>query len=345
MSCCIPTKSTTERNISQQASNPSLNVRRDILVRIPECKVILMNEGEAGQLAAGDFELQWISDGDVALAAAVKVGEKLQWPLTKDEPILKLDALNYLFSLPMSDAQPLSYGVAFAPETSGGLLGQLDALLAKHCLFTAAQKKKNVGIDWNKFAPAVDQYNTLLGQAIAIGTGHVIRGIFKCTEAYTSKVQEIGETILIPRVGENNADQPEKISDSGANQNKASLNKALIHAKKLTNMTYKITKTMVDVIDEASESVREARVASINAVKMLLEATEAARNEAIEATAGAVQDAVTRRCGERAGKRTEHIFEIVGNCASTLCNIFKIRKAVVSCWTAICCSKSNKKMD
>lgn len=29
--------------------------------------------------------------------------------------------------------------------------------------------------------------------------------------------------------------------------------------------------------------------------EMLLEATEAARNEAIEATAGAVQDAVTRR--------------------------------------------------
>lgn len=44
----------------------------------------------------------------------------------------------------------------------------------------------------------------------------------------TVQVQEIGETILIPRVGENNADQPEKISDSGANQNKASLNKALI---------------------------------------------------------------------------------------------------------------------
>ncbi|XP_042058937.1 senescence/dehydration-associated protein At4g35985, chloroplastic-like [Salvia splendens] len=345
MSCSIPTKSTTERNLSQQASNPSINVR-DTLVRIPECKVILMNEGEAGEVAAGDFELQWISDGDVALAAAVKVGEKLQWPLTKDGPVVKLDALNYLFSLQMNDGQPLSYGVEFAPETSGGLLGQLDALLMKHSLFTAAQKKKNVGIDWKKFAPAVDQYNTLLGQAIAIGTGHVIRGIFKCTEAYTNKVQEIGETIQIPGVGENNADQPEKIiSDSGVNKNKASLNKALIHAKKLTKMTYEITKTMVDVVDEAAESVREARVASIDAVKKLLEATEAANKEAIKFSAGAVQDAVTRRCGERAGERTGHVFEIVGNCASTLCNIFKIRKAIVSCWTAICCSKSNKKMD
>ncbi|KAE9464487.1 hypothetical protein C3L33_03601, partial [Rhododendron williamsianum] len=38
-------------------------------------------------------------------------GDELQWPLTNDEPVVKLDALHYLFSLPMTDGEePLSYG-------------------------------------------------------------------------------------------------------------------------------------------------------------------------------------------------------------------------------------------
>ncbi|KAL1563264.1 senescence/dehydration-associated protein, chloroplastic-like [Salvia divinorum] len=331
MKCCRPTKSTTERNLSQQASNypqnnSSINVRRDSLLRIPECRVILMNEGEAVELATGDLEFQWISDGNVAL-----VGEELQWPLTKDEPVVKLDALNYPFSLEMNDGQPLSYGMAFA-ESSGGLLGLLDVLgldgdvlLTKHCSFIAGPKKRNVGIDWKEFAPAVDKYSTLLGQTFAKGTGHFIRGIFRCTEAYTNKVQEIGEKILIP----------------------ASLDKALIHATKLTKMTDEITKTMLNVVEEASESVEEVRLASNDAVKKLLEATETARDEAMKARADAVQTAVTHRCGKRAGEReiTGHVFQIVGNCASVVCNIFKIRKATNTLWTAICCSDSKKKMD
>ncbi|KAG6421021.1 hypothetical protein SASPL_117570 [Salvia splendens] len=253
MSSCIPTKSTTERNLCQQTSNPqnnnsSINVTRDILVRIPECMVILMNEGEAGEVAAGYFELQWISDGDVALAAAAKVREELQWPLTKDEPVVKLDALNY------DERRP------------------------------ASQLRR--GVCGDKWRP-LGTVGCVAGEALLV---HRRTEQEKCWHRL-EEVQEIGETILIPAVGENNADQPEKICDSGANKNKASfvpqqsLDTVCIYiAKKLTKMTYEITKSMVDVIDEASESVREARVASsIEAVQKLLEATEEANKRAMGA--------------------------------------------------------------
>ncbi|CAH2049689.1 unnamed protein product [Thlaspi arvense] len=88
------------------------SVKHEVLFRVPMCKVYLMDEGEALELANGDLTILRISDGNVFLAFVVKIGE-LQWPLTKDEPVVKLDEKNYLFSLPMKDGDPLSYGVAF----------------------------------------------------------------------------------------------------------------------------------------------------------------------------------------------------------------------------------------
>lgn len=150
-----------------------------------------MDEGEAVELANGDFTLLRIVDQDVSLATIIKVGEDLQWPLTKDEPVVKLDSLSYLFSLPMKDGDPLSYGVSF-PEYCGGSLGLLDSFLKEHSCFSGltstAAAKKNKGVDWKEFAPRVDDYNNFLAKAIAGGTGHIVKGIFLCSNAYTNQV-------------------------------------------------------------------------------------------------------------------------------------------------------------
>lgn len=151
-----------------------------------------MDEGEALELAAGDFELLRVSDENVSLATTIKVGEELQWPLTKDEPVVKLDALNYLFSLPMKDGEPLSYGVAFS-DRNGADLGLLDSFLRENSLFTShgpssSSRSRKGDINWKEFAPAVDDYNSVLAKAIAGGTGQVVKGIFKCSNAYTNQV-------------------------------------------------------------------------------------------------------------------------------------------------------------
>lgn len=150
-----------------------------------------MEEGEALELAVGEFILENIFDENISLATIIKVGEELQWPLTKDEPVVKIDDLNYLFSIPMRDGDPLSYGVTF-PEQYASHLGFLDSFLKEYSCFTITSNSsdtKNIkGVDWKEYAPRIEDYNNVLAKAIAGGTGQIVRGIFMCSNAYANQV-------------------------------------------------------------------------------------------------------------------------------------------------------------
>jgi hypothetical protein len=52
------------------------------------------------------------------------------------------------------------------------------------------QQQQPVASDgyWNEFAPRMEGYNGVLAKAIAAGTGQLVKGIFKCSEAYASQV-------------------------------------------------------------------------------------------------------------------------------------------------------------
>lgn len=174
--------------------NPEIpkNIRHEILLQIPVCRVHLVEAGEALELANGDFKLTRISDDDISLATIIRVGDDLTWPLTKDEPVVKVDSLSYLFSLPMKDGDPpLSYGVSF-PEQYGSVLSSLDSFLKENSCFSgltmAATATKSKGIDWKEFAPRVENYNNFLAKAIAGGTGQIVKGIFKLSNAYANQV-------------------------------------------------------------------------------------------------------------------------------------------------------------
>lgn len=118
----------------------------------------------------------------------------LQWPLTKDEPVVKLDSFHYLFSLPMKDGNPLSYGVTFSwgqgqyGSSSSSLGSTLDSFLKEHSCFSGAASTGNKHVDWKEYAPRIEDYNNVLAKAIAGGTGQIVKGIFKCSNAYTSQV-------------------------------------------------------------------------------------------------------------------------------------------------------------
>ncbi|KAL0345177.1 UNVERIFIED_CONTAM: Senescence/dehydration-associated protein, chloroplastic [Sesamum radiatum] len=345
-----PTKTTSSPPPQQVQEIPeSKNVKHEILLRIPSCRVHLMDGGEALELAAGDFELLRISDENVSLATTIKVGEELQWPLTKDEPVVKLDALHYLFSLPMKDGEPLSYGVSFS-DGNGADLGLLDSFLKENSLFSSSSssRSRKGDINWKEFAPAVNDYNSVLAKAIAGGTGQIVKGIFKCSNAYTNQVQKGGETILIRAAEEKNQvalKDSHKSNSNGANQ-KSAVNKSLKRVRKLSKMTEKMSKAMLDVVGVASGSVMapvvrsqagktllsmvpgEVLLASLDAVNKIIDAAEAAEKQAMTATSGAVTRMVTNRFGESAGEATEDALATAGHCAGTAWNVFKIRKAI-----------------
>lgn len=163
-------------------------LKQEVVLQIPGCKVHLMDQGEALELAQGHFTIMKIMEQNVALATIIKVGNSVQWPLTKDEPVVKVDALHYLFSLPVKDGgEPLSYGVTF-PEQCYGNMGMLDSFLKDQSCFSGLERNKKSDLNWEKFAPRVEDYNHFLARAIAGGTGQIVKGIFMCSNAYTNQV-------------------------------------------------------------------------------------------------------------------------------------------------------------
>ncbi|KAJ4708532.1 Senescence/dehydration-associated protein [Melia azedarach] len=329
-------------------SNPeSRTLKQEVLLTIPACIVHLMDEGEAVELARGEFTLVRIVDENVSLATIIKVGDDLQWPLTKDEPVVKLDFLHYLFSLPMKDGDPLSYGVTFL-EAYSSSLGLLDSFLREHSCFSGSASTRKNDIDWKEFAPRIDNYNNFLAKAIAGGTGQIIKGIFKCSNAYTNQVHKGGEMILTQAAGEKNwvtARESNNNTSNGARK-KSGVNKNLKRVKKLSKMTEKLSKSMLDVVGVAAGSVMtplvksqagkaflsmvpgEVLLASLDAVNKVLDAAEAAEKQALSATSKAATRAVSERFGENAGEATGHVLETAGHCACAAWNIFKIRKAL-----------------
>ncbi|CBI28002.3 hypothetical protein VitviT2T_016458 [Vitis vinifera] len=322
------------------------SLKQELLLQIPACTVHLMEEGEAVELANGEFTLLRISDENVFLATIIKVGDDLQWPLTKDEPVVKLDSLHYLFSLPMKDGDPLSYGVTFS-EQHGGNLGLLDSFLKEHSCFSGLSSARNKGVDWKEYAPRIEDYNGVLAKAIGGGTGQIVKGIFKCSNAYTNQVQKGGEMILTKAAEEKNGATARENKNKGVGTTKKSgAHKSLKRVRKLSKMTEKISKAMLDGVGLATGSVMaplvksqtgkaflamvpgEVLLASLDAVNTVLDAAEVAEKQAFSATSGAATRMVSKRYGESAGEATEDAFATVGHCAGTVWNIFKIRKAI-----------------
>ncbi|RDY07385.1 Senescence/dehydration-associated protein, chloroplastic, partial [Mucuna pruriens] len=318
------------------------SLKQEMVIQIPGCKVHMMDGGEAVEVGEGPFSMMKIMDENVALATVVRVGNSVQWPLTKDEPVVKVDDLHYLFSLAVKDGgEPLSYGVTF-PEEWYGSMGLVDSFLKDHCCFSGLMRSNNTDLDWEEFAPKVQHYNHFLAKAIAGGTGQIVKGIFMCSNAYTNQVQSGGETILngggVVRESMNNR-------TAHATKNSA-MNENLIRVRKLSNMTEKLTKSLLDGVGIMSGSAMtpvlksqpgqtflkmlpgEVLLASLDAVNRVFEAAEAAEKQTFSATSQAATRMVSNRFGEEAGEATEHVFATAGHAVNTAWNVSKIRKAM-----------------
>lgn len=341
METSIPRSSTIE-----DYAGPK-NLRQEVLIQIPGCKVHLMDEGEAFELAQGHFMVIKTLEENVSLATVIKVGEDLQWPLTKDEPVVKLDALHYLFSLPVKDGEPLSYGLTFSEDCYGSL-SLLDSFLKEHSCFSGLKLSNKNDLDWKEFAPRVEDYNHFLSKLIAGGTGQIVKGIFICSNAYTNKVQKGGEMILNSHADEKNGAvvRESKSNKSVGASKKNKINKNLKRVRKLSKMTEKLSKSLLSGVGIVSGTVigplvksqpgkaflrmlpGEVLLASVDAVNKVLDAAEAAEKQTLSATSKAASRMVSNRFGDNAGEATEHVFATAGHAANTAWNVFKIRKAI-----------------
>ncbi|XXG57365.1 hypothetical protein AAC387_Pa03g4537 [Persea americana] len=355
-----PKTVTSETSIPLRSEAPMTKTNEEILITIPGATLHLVEEGETTELDKGELSIIRLTQENVVLATLIKIGTDLQWPLTKDEPVIKLDQLHYLFSLPSDDGSFLNYGVTFSKPNSG--LAVLDSFFMENSCFSSPPNSMNYstttaaaaaksscppGVYWKDFAPRVDDYNGVLAKAIAGGTGQIVKGIFKCSNAYAQQVQKGGEMVRAC-----NEENTNTLSAEGSKRNKSvagkksEIQKSVKRVRKLSKMTEKMSKSLLDGVLFATGSVTkplirsqagkaflntvpgEVLLASLDAVNKVLDAAEVAEKQAFSATSGAVTGAVSRRFGENAGEVTEDVLATAGHAAGTAWNIFKIRKAI-----------------
>ncbi|WCJ42614.1 Senescence/dehydration-associated protein-related [Euphorbia peplus] len=326
------------------------NITQQILFQVPECTVHLMdNKAPPLELARGKFALIQITDKTtpVPLATIIKVGDgDLQWPLTRDEPVLKLDRYHYLFSMLMKDGNPLNYGVTF-PHVSSRDLAYFDSFLKENSCFSGGgSSSKNKNVEWEQFGSRMDDYNRVLVKAINDGSGQIVKGIFTCSNAYSSQVHNGGEMIL-----SSTKDKKDRFARSNTIKNTTNVDDpgvidSLKRARNLSKMTENVSKAVLDGVvavtgilmssilySQAGKAflctpTGQILLASLDALNAIMEAFEFAGKQAMSATSSVTTRVVTDKMGESAGEATEEVLATAGHCANTAWNVMKIRKAI-----------------
>ncbi|CAN1336619.1 Senescence/dehydration-associated protein At4g35985, chloroplastic [Linum perenne] len=326
--------------------------QEQMVMKIPGCCAFLMVEGEAIELAYGEFRISRVVDksaGGIPVATVVKVGKELQWPLTREEPVVKLDNFHYLFSLPMKNVYSLSYGLTF-PTNQGKILGTLDSFLAQNSCFSGTNINNNKNnssissssnLDWKQIAPRIENYNNVLARGIAEGTIQIVRGIFMCSNVYSNLVHRCAEMIL------NGGGEVNSIKKTAATQNGTQKGlKRIYRARELSRITEEVSKGMLNGANMATGSVMapllnsqtgktilatlpgELLLASLDAINTILEAMEAAEKQAVFNTTAATTKVVSQRYGEGAAETTGDVLATAGHCTNTAWNVIKFRKAI-----------------
>jgi hypothetical protein len=92
-------RAATERGSAAAAAAPMVGASEEVLVSIPGAMVHLIDDQECPFLSAGEFSVVRVQQQGNGMVAFVRVGEQLRWPLTKDEPAVKLDTTHYFFTI------------------------------------------------------------------------------------------------------------------------------------------------------------------------------------------------------------------------------------------------------
>ncbi|XP_004287799.1 PREDICTED: uncharacterized protein LOC101295942 [Fragaria vesca subsp. vesca] len=135
----IPPESQSQ--IQEPPSAPPL-AAEEVLIRIPGAIVNLIDKDYSVELASGDFTIVKLVQGDDVVAILARVEDKIQWPLLKDEAVVKLDDSHYFFSLfaPENQESP-------APATESGEDGKTKKKDKKKKKNEKKEKEKAKDVD------------------------------------------------------------------------------------------------------------------------------------------------------------------------------------------------------
>nr|GEW24331.1 putative reverse transcriptase domain-containing protein [Tanacetum cinerariifolium] len=120
---------------------------QETILKIPNSIVHLIDKDQSIELASGTFEITCLKQSGNVVAVLARVGDELQWPLAKDEPVVKLDEFHYFFTLRVhgdgdhgGDEEVVSYGLTL--DQKGG--EEMDKVLTEFSAFQVKEVEKAV---------------------------------------------------------------------------------------------------------------------------------------------------------------------------------------------------------
>ncbi|XP_024539967.1 senescence/dehydration-associated protein At4g35985, chloroplastic isoform X2 [Selaginella moellendorffii] len=188
---------------------------------------------------------------------------------------------------------------------------------------------------WTTIAPNVDDYNSSLARAIAGGTGHIIRGIFWCSETTVANLERTGR--LVRRVS-GACGKPSEVSPRTMRN--------IRRAKRVTKMSEKVAKGVltgvVSVTGFFTTSIVNSRagkkffkmlpgeiaLASLDGFGKIFDAVEVAGTNVLNTSSVVTTGAISHRFGDKAGEFAHEGLATAGHLVSTAWTISKLRNAI-----------------
>nr|XP_010317246.1 protein EARLY-RESPONSIVE TO DEHYDRATION 7, chloroplastic-like [Solanum lycopersicum] len=135
-------------------------ILEETLLVIPGSILHLIDKHYSVELAIGDLFLHRLRQGNNIVAVLVRVGNEIQWPLTKDLAAVKLDDSHYFFSFqaPKDDESDkessvsdlandsLNYGLTIASKGQEKLLKELDDILENYSNFAVQKVEEKAAV-------------------------------------------------------------------------------------------------------------------------------------------------------------------------------------------------------
>ncbi|KAL2927741.1 Protein EARLY-RESPONSIVE TO DEHYDRATION 7 chloroplastic [Bienertia sinuspersici] len=207
----------------------------ETLITIPGAVIHLIDKQYSVELAIGDFSVLCIRQGENIVTILACVSDEVQWPLIKEQAIVKIDDSHYFFSFTDSNTKDgdevLNYGLSFASKGQEHLLKELDSIFETFGNFSVQRvseksrgelvgvgvageispeelksdeskretMERNCGAYWTTLAPNVEEYSGTAAKLIASGSGQLIKGILWCGDVTADRLK-CGHDVLKKRL-------------------------------------------------------------------------------------------------------------------------------------------------
>ncbi|KAL8249099.1 hypothetical protein R6Q59_005967 [Mikania micrantha] len=330
----------------------ALESSEEVVIRIPDSIVHLIDKQQSIELASGVFEIIRLRQSGNVVAVLARIGDEIQWPLAKDEAAVKLDGSHYFFTLRV----PSDSGNGVAPEdlinygltVAGDYTEELDRILDEYSAFSVkeVESARDVAVVeggspeakaaayWTTLAPNVEDYSGSVARMIAAGSGQLIKGILWCGDVTVDRLKWGNEMLKkMMKSGHKSEVSPEAL-------------KRMQRVKKLTKMSENVATGLLSGVVKVSGFFTSAIVnsvpgkkffnllpgeiilASLDGFNKVCDAVEVAGRNVMSTTSTVTTDLVTHRHGEDAAKVTSTGMDAAGHAIGTAWAVFKIRKAL-----------------